>query len=263
MNCLKKSYIQEVFEIPYCCNPLTVAEGKKLRLVLDLRHVNPYVRKRKHRYEDLDVVTDILNANDFFTMFDLVSAYYHINIHPDFFKYLGFEWTFRDGTTRYFVYTVLVFGLTSAGYIFTKVLRPLITDWRLKGFRVLFYLDDGFNIADSETSCKSSTETISKTLTAAGFLINIEKSQLEPRQSGEWLGFHIDTRTMLYTVPQKKIEKLKTRLNEVMESNTASARLLSNITGTLSSMKRALGPLVALMTRRACCGSHIERRFLY
>ena len=251
MNCLKKSYIQEVFEIPYCCNPLTVAEGKKLRLVLDLRHVNPYVRKRKHRYEDLDVVTDILNANDFFTMFDLVSAYYHINIHPDFFKYLGFEWTFRDGTTRYFVYTVLVFGLTSAGYIFTKVLRPLITDWRLKGFRVLFYLDDGFNIADSEKSCKSSTETISKTLTAAGFLINIEKSQLEPRQSGEWLGFHIDTRTMLYTVPQKKIEKLKTRLNEVMESNTASARLLSNITGTLSSMKRALGPLVALMTRRA------------
>ena len=63
---------------------------------------------------------------------------------------------------------------------------------------------------------------------------------------------------MMYTVPQKKIEKLKTRLNEVMESNTASARLLSNVTGTLSSMKRALGPLVALMTRRV----YVDIKFL-
>lgn len=29
----------------YCCNPLTVAEGSKLRLVIDLRHVNKYVKK--------------------------------------------------------------------------------------------------------------------------------------------------------------------------------------------------------------------------
>ena len=33
--------IQEHFEPPYCVNPLSVAEGKTLRLVIDLRHVNP------------------------------------------------------------------------------------------------------------------------------------------------------------------------------------------------------------------------------
>ena len=38
---LAKGYIEEVHSPPHCCcNPLTVAKGKKLRLILDLRHVN-------------------------------------------------------------------------------------------------------------------------------------------------------------------------------------------------------------------------------
>ena len=52
--------------MPFCCNPLTVAEDQKLRLVLDLQNVNPYVQKAWYRYEDLDKVTDLLEENDFF-----------------------------------------------------------------------------------------------------------------------------------------------------------------------------------------------------
>ena len=248
-NCLKKSYIIETDEIPFCCNPLTVAEGKKLRLVLDLRHVNPHLKKSKFRYEDLDTVADILQANDYFTVFDLVSAYYHINIHPDYHKYLGFHWTFRDGSTRYFLYTVLVFGLSTACYVFTKIMRPLTTHWRLKGFRILFYLDDGFNIAPDQTSCGSSTKIVTECLESAGFVINYEKSELEPKQIGEWLGFEIDTRKMTFSVPQKKIEKLRQRLTNTWTNGFASSRQLSKITGTLTSMERSLGPLVSLMTR--------------
>ena len=38
---LGKGYVSELNSIPFCCNPLTVASVKKLRLVLDLsRHVN-------------------------------------------------------------------------------------------------------------------------------------------------------------------------------------------------------------------------------
>ena len=40
---LKNKCIEEVNEPPFCINPLSVAEGKKLRLVLDLRHVNKYL----------------------------------------------------------------------------------------------------------------------------------------------------------------------------------------------------------------------------
>ena len=54
---------------------------------------------------------------------------------------------------------------------------------------------------------------------------------------------------MLYSVPRKKIDKLKLHLKTICASRTASARILSSVTGTLSSMKRSLGPLIALMTR--------------
>ena len=146
LNYVAKGYVVECQEMPYACNPLTVAEGKKLRLVLDLRNVNPFVQKYHHKYDDLDTVTDLLEQGDHFTIFDLVSAYYHINVHPDFHKYLSFKWTFRNGQTKFFQYQVLVFGLSTAGYIFTKVMRCLVKHWRSKGFRALFYLDDGFNI---------------------------------------------------------------------------------------------------------------------
>ena len=41
--------IQEHYEPPHCVNPLSVAEGRKLRLVIDLRHVNPCLFKHSFR----------------------------------------------------------------------------------------------------------------------------------------------------------------------------------------------------------------------
>ena len=128
-------------------------------------------------------------------------------------------------------------------------MRPLVTHWRLQGLRVLFYLDDGLNIANCQSNCQSTTNTILHDLISAGFLVNFEKSELEPKQSGEWLGVHIATKQMIYSVPQKKIDKLIGRLDDVCSRRTAFARLLSNIAGTLSSMRRSIGPVVALMTR--------------
>ena len=54
--------IQEHFEPPYCVNPLSVAEGKTLRLVIDLRHVNPCPCKHSFKYEDLHCLSKFLNT---------------------------------------------------------------------------------------------------------------------------------------------------------------------------------------------------------
>ena len=51
---LRDGCIKEGHEMPYCVNPLTVAENKgKLRFVLDLRHVNQHLHMPKFKYEDL------------------------------------------------------------------------------------------------------------------------------------------------------------------------------------------------------------------
>ena len=116
--------IQKIESPAHCCNPLTVAEKGKLRLVLDLRHVNKFLDRKKVKYEDLRVVAEILEQNDYFVTFDLTSGYHHIDIHPDHHKYLGFSWQFDDGHTEYFQFTVLAFGASPASYVFIKMLRP-------------------------------------------------------------------------------------------------------------------------------------------
>ena len=62
---VKQKCVKEVAEMPYCCNPLTVAGGKKLRLVLDLRHVNEHIQKRKFRYENLKTLAKIIEKRIF------------------------------------------------------------------------------------------------------------------------------------------------------------------------------------------------------
>ena len=63
----------EVFSRPYCCNPLSVVVGRKLRLVLDLsRSVNPLVKKFKFKYEGLPTLAVMFRENFWFFTFDIV-----------------------------------------------------------------------------------------------------------------------------------------------------------------------------------------------
>ena len=43
----------------------------------------------------------------------------------------------------------------------------------------------------------------------AGFVLNLEKSQLDPSQFGRWLGFEIDLYAGSFQVPSDKISKFK------------------------------------------------------
>ena len=52
---------------------------------------------------------------------------------------------------------------------------------------------------------KNASETIFEDLENAGFFINTEKSDFEPKQKGTWLGTVIDTTNMTFSVPSEKI----------------------------------------------------------
>ena len=136
--------IREVKEKPFVCSPLSVVTNQegKCRLVLNLRYLNQYLRKDRSKYEDLRIAMLMLNKNDFLFKFDLKSGYHHLDIFEPHQSYLGFTWEWNN-TQSYFVFTVLPFGLSTACYAFTKLLRPLVGYWRGQGLRVVLYLDDG------------------------------------------------------------------------------------------------------------------------
>lgn len=119
--------IREVKNIPLCTNPLSVSVNSsgKERLILDLRHVNQFIHKFKVKFESMNGALDFCKQGNLMFKFDLCSGYYHVNIHEDYQKFLGFSWEV-DGRQRFFVYTVMAFGLSSAPFLFTKLLRPLV-----------------------------------------------------------------------------------------------------------------------------------------
>ena len=174
---VRQKCVKEVEQQPFCCNPLTVAKGKKLRLVLDLRHVNAFLRKFKFRYENLKTVENIFEKGFFFATFDLKSGYHHIKIHENDVGYLGFAWDF-GGHTKYFVFLVMPFGLSSASYVFTKMLRPLVKKWRGQGIRCVIYVDDGIHGAPWKRETAYNCLTVREDLEQAGFTLNEEKTCL-------------------------------------------------------------------------------------
>ena len=117
-------------------------------MVLDCRHVNPHLHKFKYRYEDASVAREMLKKGDFVFTFDLKSAYHHIMIFEEHRHYLGFSWQ-NNSKIHYYVFNVLPFGLSTAGYIFSKVLREPVKYLRSTGARLLTFLDDGIGVGAS------------------------------------------------------------------------------------------------------------------
>ena len=245
---LAEGLIEEVSAASYCCNPLTVADKGKLRLVLDLRHVNDCIIPKPFKYEDLKILAEMFQQGDFFVRFDLTSGYHHIDIHVDHQKYLGFHWEFPE-KIRYFQFTVLPFGLSTASHVFTKVMRPLNTRWRGKGIKSIIYIDDGIAGQKDRLLAKKAGQIIAADLCHAGFLINQEKSDFEPKQRGRWLGINVDTEKMVLSVPHDKLKNLKKDIEYTLQSSSCTPKQLSRIAGQLSAMHLALGPIVRLFTR--------------
>ena len=49
-----------------------------------------------------------------------------MEVFPNHRKYLAFAWNFGDGVLKCFQFAVLPFGLSSAPYLFTKLLKPAL-----------------------------------------------------------------------------------------------------------------------------------------
>ena len=243
---------------PQCVNPLTVADKSKLRLVIDLRHVKKYIDLKSFKYDNLKIISEIFDQNDFFISFDLKSGYHHIPIHKDYQKFPGFSWTL-NGQTKFFKFLVLPFGLSSACYIFTKLMRQLVKKWQSEGIKCAMYLDDGIGGSSSFEKTASIREKMLRDLSAAGLTVNFEKSKLKPSRQGIWLGFVIDTEKMMFFAPTEKIRTLLERIQHALKFEYAKARSIAKIAGHITSMAIAIGPLARLFTKQMHV--FIESRF--
>ncbi|CAG2221607.1 unnamed protein product [Mytilus edulis] len=251
---LIRGLIEECEFQPRVVNPLTVSasDGRKKRLILDLRHVNKHLWKSSVKFEDVRIAMQFITNNSFCFQFDIVSAYHHVNIFMPHTEFLGFSWR-HENTEKWYKFLVLPFGLSSACYIFTKITRPLIKKWRGEGKQVLMYLDDGLGTHTDEETCKTMSNQVRQDLIQSGFVPKNEKSKWSPMKLLVFLGYSIDTNRGTITIPNERVQKVLKTIADVeyyvSKHGKVHARLVASLVGQIVSMSYVIGNVAYIMSK--------------
>lgn len=184
--------------------------------------------------EGIPALRDLIQPGDWMAKIDLKDAYTVVPMHPESRQYLSFHYQ-----GKIYRYTSLPFGLSVAPRIFSKLMRYAIEPLRKKGIRLVYYLDDICVLARSPSQLTTITTTITNHLTNLGFLINWKKTQLQPTQQQEFLGFRFDTSSMLIQVPHSKLTKLDLRIRQT--TKIQSCRWIAALLGKITAMIPAIG----------------------
>jgi len=227
---------------PHCVSPIKCVPKKsgKLRLITDLRGLNAYVDAPKFSNEGINTVSELVQKGDRFIKTDLKDGFQHIPIHQSCRTYLGFQ--FRG---IYYVWCVLPFGLTCSPYYFHKCLRPIVTFLREQGIRVVLYVDDCLVIAP--LSCITDhKDFVIQTFEDLGFVINYEKSVLDPSTKIEFIGHLIssegqDGEPWIFAT-SAKLRKLRKDIGRALDKGRIQARFLAKITGQAIYVSKAILP---------------------
>ena len=156
---------------------------------------------------------------------------------------MSFKWTSSDGVTKFYEFKVLPFGMCSAPYVFTKVLRQLVKYWTGCGHLTLMYLNDGLGGDMSFESTKSLNDTVCNDIVLSRFTPNNDKSVWQPTQKLAFLGTVLDFEEGFILIPERRILKLKSSLVSCLQKDQIVARDLASITGQI----------ISDMCRRECC----------
>ena len=200
------------------------------RLILNLKNLNEFIDTEHFKLEDEKVVRRLLTPNCFMATIDLQDAYYVIPIRVSDRKFLRF-W-FQG---RLFEFTCLPFGLSTAPYTFTKLLKPVVSYLRKLNYTSVIYLDDILLIENSEIKCQESVRITIELFKKLGFLINERKCHKIPSTRCKFLGNIYDSEKMTVELPLEKQEKVKIKIDNFKIMNYCKIRDFTSFIGTLSS----------------------------
>ena len=178
--------------------------------------------------------------NCYMASVDLTDAYYTVPVAVEHRRYLRFLWR-----NRLFQYTCLSNGLVSALRYFTKLLKPVYSTLRSQGYLNVGYINDSYLQGDSNTECRSDILTTLNVIESLGFLINHEKSVLQPCQKLVLFGFLSDSVNMKVFLAAEKRERIILACQQLLKRSVISIRKVAHVIGLLVSSLPAVqyGPL--------------------
>ena len=159
----------------------------KWRPILDLSQLNLYLAPATFKMETPETIRLSLQQGEWVSSLDFSDAYFHIPINHRSRKYLGFH---LKGQT--FQFTALPFGLSTAPLEFTKVVKEVKLVAQSRGIRIHQYLDDWLLKAPCREICLRHTQILLDLCRSLGWVVNMDKSELVPQQTFDFVGYHFD-----------------------------------------------------------------------
>lgn len=205
------------------------------RLILNLKNLNEFIDTEHFKLEDSKVVRELLTSGCFMISIDLKDAYYLISVAESDRKYLRFQFQ-----GKIYEFTCLPFGLNIAPYIFTKIMKPVVSYLRLLKILLVIYLDDILVIGRSFEMCSKNAKTALALLKKLGFIINFEKSQLTPSKRCKFLGLVYDSKEMVVELPIEKKNRVTELVRKFDRIKKCKIREFAAFIGTLESCSPTL-----------------------
>ena len=140
--------------------------------------------------ETPETIRTSLQQGEWVTSIDFKDAYFHIPIQEQSRRYLRFR---TQGQTYQF--KALPFRLSTAPMEFTVVAKEVKLMATHTGIRIHQHLDDWLVRARSHQICLQHTQDLVKMCQQLGWLMNFEKSELEPKQVFYFVGYQFDLRS--------------------------------------------------------------------
>ena len=195
-----------------------------LRPVLDLSYLNTFILTPALKMEAISSILPHLHPGMWATSLDVTDAFLSVKLSLPIQKYFCFV---LNG--KVYMFLRLPFGLTTAPWAFSRLMRPIKKFLRLHKLQVLSFLDDFLIAAHQSHLCSLHTTWTADLLEWLGFMINEKKSEQAPPQTIIYLGVQIDLRNMTLALPQDHVDSPLTMRggDTFVSSDSAPARVSS------------------------------------
>lgn len=227
---LRKGAIVEPDSLGFVSSMFIISKASGgFRPIINLRRLNQFLIFRHFKMENINTLRHLIVKGDWMANLDLKDAYLTVPVYEDHQKYLQFLW---EGKIYQFV--CLPFGLASAPWAFTKLLKPVVAFLRSLVCRLVIYLDDLILLDQCRINLVQTLLFVKRLLRVLGFVIKDLKSSQSPLQIMEYLGLLVDSVDLKIFLPEKKMETIRMKCSDALARPCLPLRDLASLLGNFN-----------------------------
>ena len=205
----------------------------KWRPILDLSTLNQFLCVKTFKMETPETIRTSLQQEEWVTSLDFSDAYFHIPIHYTSRKFLRFHFQNQS-----YQFRALPFGLSTAPMEFTGVVKEVKLMAQSQGIRLHQYLDDWLIRAPTKESCHQGTQSLLALCQELGWMVNMQKSELEPQQVFDFVGYQYDLLNGVVRPTQNRWKTLQQKITVLLQNRSCPVRTFMSLIGLLTATEK-------------------------